>query len=376
MTSPVLHQHHLPHSRRRWPTALLFGVVLTSSVLGPVNGHAMETTEAGLSNPSGVQKILAGSVERLLRHSTERYLHHNHLGSHVLSTNLSGQLQGKQRFSLFGAPRSRTRFIDHRGFSGQELDNSTGLYHFTHRYLDPIAGRWTRPDPLFTTATANRLAPGQATTAYAYVANNPVNIIDPTGLAGTPVARQSSTLQNKGHWRKTKQKQLLGSSQRGLRGEVSGETRSRGLGGGAHLNATLEAGGTDTNLFAEGDATAQAQIYADRGTGEGRLALGLDASAKVGTSIALGESTNLKLKAGLGLGAAYSMARERSPSRRHMVHTLEVELGLGLDIDLELEYRTPISSSPSSNASSPRPPPARPAPGMLSSMGSWLSSWF
>lgn len=60
-------------------------------------------------------------------------------------------------------------------FTGKELDSETGLglYYFGARYYDPAIGRWLSVDPM-----ADKypfLSP------YNYVANNPLNIIDPDG---------------------------------------------------------------------------------------------------------------------------------------------------------------------------------------------------
>ncbi|MEU6572201.1 RHS repeat-associated core domain-containing protein, partial [Streptomyces parvulus] len=48
----------------------------------------------------------------------------------------------------------------------------TGLYKMGHRYYDPTLGRFTQPDPS-----------GQETNAYLYAGGDPVNGIDPAGLA-------------------------------------------------------------------------------------------------------------------------------------------------------------------------------------------------
>jgi RHS repeat-associated protein len=82
-----------------------------------------------------------------------------------------------------GEVRRVSGYIDQYGFTGQARDESTGLLHFQFRYLDTDTGRWLSPDPLFAVlspATATRL--GESTVAYGYVANNPVNHVDPTGL--------------------------------------------------------------------------------------------------------------------------------------------------------------------------------------------------
>ncbi len=63
-------------------------------------------------------------------------------------------------------------------FTGREWDPETGLYYYRARYYDPKIGRFISEDPLPLRARKPR-----ELDAYAYVANNPVNYSDPTGLA-------------------------------------------------------------------------------------------------------------------------------------------------------------------------------------------------
>ncbi|GAA5787216.1 hypothetical protein YWS52_35430 [Chitiniphilus shinanonensis] len=61
------------------------------------------------------------------------------------------------------------------GFAGGIYDKDTGLVRFGARDYDPQVGRWTAKDPIgFNGGDSN---------VYGYVANNPINYIDPSGLA-------------------------------------------------------------------------------------------------------------------------------------------------------------------------------------------------
>ena len=62
------------------------------------------------------------------------------------------------------------------GFAGGLHDPDTGLVRFGARDYDPEPGRWTAKDPV-------RFGGGQ-TNLYSYVANDPVNAVDVTGLGG------------------------------------------------------------------------------------------------------------------------------------------------------------------------------------------------
>ena len=61
------------------------------------------------------------------------------------------------------------------GFAGGLYDNETGLVRFGARDYNPLIGRWTSKDPI--------LFGGGDTNLYRYVGNDPVNFIDPSGLA-------------------------------------------------------------------------------------------------------------------------------------------------------------------------------------------------
>jgi RHS repeat-associated protein len=62
-------------------------------------------------------------------------------------------------------------------FAGKERDNGTGLYYFGQRYYSPEQGRWTTPDPAGAVDGPN---------LFAYVSNNPLTLVDPTGTCGDP----------------------------------------------------------------------------------------------------------------------------------------------------------------------------------------------
>ncbi len=71
------------------------------------------------------------------------------------------------------------------GFAGGLYDQDTGLIRFGARDYDPETGRWTEKDPIKFDG---------ATNLYIYGANDPVNLVDPTGRrGGTPPTAPSVT---------------------------------------------------------------------------------------------------------------------------------------------------------------------------------------
>ncbi len=67
-----------------------------------------------------------------------------------------------------------------RVFTGQTADTTSGVYDFLLRQFVETQGRWQVPDPAGLAAVD--ITNPQTWNRYAYVANNPLNQIDPKGL--------------------------------------------------------------------------------------------------------------------------------------------------------------------------------------------------
>jgi len=100
------------------------------------------------------------------------YVHSDHLGSTAVT---SGAQSGNIRYFPYGATRSGAVSTAYK-FTGQRLDDSTGLYYYGARYYDAAIGRFVQADSIVP-------QPGnpQALNRYSYVLNNPVRYTDPTG---------------------------------------------------------------------------------------------------------------------------------------------------------------------------------------------------
>lgn len=127
----------------------------------------------------------------------KRYFYHpDHLGSAHFITDDEGEVYQHLEYfpsgEMWVAERSESQRTPYL-FSGQELDEETGLSYFGARYYEPRQGQWISPDPIFEnmfdtealeepdlSLHAFRL-PGHL---YAYVSNDPVNGTDPEGLSG------------------------------------------------------------------------------------------------------------------------------------------------------------------------------------------------
>jgi RHS repeat-associated protein len=105
------------------------------------------------------------------------YYHPDHLGSTSIVTDDNGNKVEDIFYYSFGETRQDTGSgnLMHK-YTGQELDYEANLYNYGARLYDPEIGRFISPDSIVP-------YPGnpQSLNRYAYVQNNPVNRIDPTG---------------------------------------------------------------------------------------------------------------------------------------------------------------------------------------------------
>jgi RHS repeat-associated protein len=121
-----------------------------------------------------------------------RYYHHDHLGSSAYVSAATAQPIEEVSFYAFGHPRTEFRRAgvqENYEFTQKERDNETGLQYFETRYLVGNLGRFCRADPLhgalsvLTNAALNALISiPQRLNPYAYVENNPMAWVDPSGL--------------------------------------------------------------------------------------------------------------------------------------------------------------------------------------------------
>ena len=65
-------------------------------------------------------------------------------------------------------------------YAGMETDTATGMAHTLWRQYESYSGRWTAPDPY---GGSMDVKDPQSFNRYTYVNNNPVNAVDPLGLA-------------------------------------------------------------------------------------------------------------------------------------------------------------------------------------------------
>jgi RHS repeat-associated protein len=123
------------------------------------------------------------------------YRHADWLGSSRLASTSSRGLYSSTAYAPFGEQYAASGTAD-PSFTGQNSDTVPSLYDFTFRRLSPSQGRWISPDPSGI-AAVDPTNP-QTWNRYAYVANNPLNAVDPEGLNYTPGCDRSVMICDEG----------------------------------------------------------------------------------------------------------------------------------------------------------------------------------
>lgn len=112
--------------------------------------------------------------------SDEFYYTKDHLGSIREVVDGTGAVRARYDYTLYGAATKLSGDIDADFlYTGHYRHAASGLYLAPYRAYDAELGRWLSRDPIEERDGAN---------LYRYVANNPTNLVDPSGLfAPAPV---------------------------------------------------------------------------------------------------------------------------------------------------------------------------------------------
>src|SRR5690606_16647317 len=121
------------------------------------------------------------------------WYHSDHLGSSTYLTDNFGRPSHYYETLPFGEMIVEHNQSTYNGgqynnvykFNGKELDDATQMYYYGARYYDPRISIFVSVDPL-----AEDFA---GWTPYHYVHNNPINLIDPTGMSAYPPPEGSFT---------------------------------------------------------------------------------------------------------------------------------------------------------------------------------------
>jgi RHS repeat-associated protein len=106
----------------------------------------------------------------------------NRSGSIAAVTDSTGAVVSTYEYDPYGNSTGTTGTLyEPFRYAGGYWDATTighaALYKFGERYYDPSIGRWTQPDPV------NNPLDLKGWNGYDYAGDNPINMIDPSGLS-------------------------------------------------------------------------------------------------------------------------------------------------------------------------------------------------
>jgi RHS repeat-associated protein len=115
--------------------------------------------------------LLAGAA---VAHDTVYYYSSDTVRSEVVITDANRNVVERTNYAPYGQVLNRS-LRDGPGYTGHEEDPESSLVYMQQRYYDPQSGRFLSNDPVATTDDGGNF------NRYAYVGNDPMDRIDPTG---------------------------------------------------------------------------------------------------------------------------------------------------------------------------------------------------
>jgi len=160
---------------------LIFLIVLISPVslslkMNDIFIPKSETKSYSAGSGSETTLYIYANNQRIAKHENNNiyYFHNDHLGSPRIITDSNGNVVEEIDYLPFGD--ELTSSDEKIKYNSKELDQDTNLNYYGARYYDSSIGRFIIADTV-----KGRLTDSQSLNLYAYVKNNPIKYIDPSG---------------------------------------------------------------------------------------------------------------------------------------------------------------------------------------------------
>jgi RHS repeat-associated protein len=161
------------------------GVRTSKTVSGDATQYVLDLAATLPVVVSDTEAVYLYGLDIIAQQQAERqYYFHDGLGSVRQLLDSTGEIETNYAYDPFGVPVVAGDASNPYRFTGEAWDAEVELLYLRARYYQPQVGRFITKDPW-----AGNVAQPSDLNHYAYVQNNPANLIDRAGLSAEPPAQ-------------------------------------------------------------------------------------------------------------------------------------------------------------------------------------------